>query len=121
VVEIRQPSTVEHGSTRAGRWLRARRLKIALWIAVVEGLLVVVHGIPKWPSLIIAGLLVAFYVFIGRNLRSDVARNASWIAGASQAVMALIPILVTIIGTFTLIAIGALAVVALVILFSDRR
>ena len=120
-MELRQPSVVEHGTSAAGRWLRARRLKIALWIAVAEGLLVVVHVIPKWPALIVAGALLALYVFMGRQLRSDVARQSIWIAAASQALMALIPIAVIVIGTFTLILVGVLAVVALVILFADRR
>src|SRR6266550_3630568 len=31
---------IEAGSTRIGRWLRERRLRLALWVAVVEGLLV---------------------------------------------------------------------------------
>ena len=30
---------IEHGSTRGGRWLRDRRLKVALGLAIVEGLL----------------------------------------------------------------------------------
>jgi hypothetical protein len=121
MVELRHPSVVDHGTSAAGRWLRARRLRVALWIAVLEGLLVVVHVIPKWPALIVAGALVAFYLFIGRNVRSDVGRQASWIAGGSQALMALIPILVIVIGTLTLIVVGVLAVVALVVLFADRR
>ena len=29
---------VEHGSSRMARWLRARRVRIAFWIAVGEGI-----------------------------------------------------------------------------------
>ena len=36
---------MEHGTSRTERWLRARRVRIALWIAVIEGILVVVHVI----------------------------------------------------------------------------
>ena len=28
---------IEHGSTRPGRWLRERRLRLTYWIAAVEG------------------------------------------------------------------------------------
>ena len=96
-------------------------MKIALWIAVVEGLLVVVHVIPKWPALVVAGVLLALYLLLGRQVRSHTARQVMWIAAASQALMALIPILVIVIGTLTLIAVGVLAVVALILLFADRR
>jgi len=121
VFELRHPTVVEHGMSPSGRWLRARRLRLALWIAVLEGLLVVVHVIPKWPALIVAGVLLALYVSLGRRIQSDAVRQASWIAAASQAFMALIPILVIVIGTLTLIVVGILAVVALVVLFADRR
>ena len=118
---MRHPSVVEHGSSSGGRWLRARRLKIALWIAVVEGLLVAVHVISWWIALPIAAALILFYLFVGRETRSDLVRQTSWIAAASQALMALVPILVIVIGTLTLIIVGVLAVVALVVLFADRR
>ena len=52
---------------RAGRWLRERRLRLALWIAVVEGLLVVFDVIPGWPALVVGALVVVFYVFVGRS------------------------------------------------------
>ena len=119
--ELRHPSVVEHGTTSAGRWLRARRLRLALWIAVVEGLLVVFDVIPWWLALVVAAGAMAFYLLAGRQLRSDVGRHTSWIAAASQALMALVPVLVVLIGTLTLVVVGVLAVVALVILFSDRR
>jgi hypothetical protein len=120
-MEVREPSVVDHRASSTGRWLRARRLKIALWIAVAEALLIVIHVIPKWPALIIAALLVGLYVLAGRSVRNDTARQGAWIVGASQALVVLFPILVAIVGTFTLIAIGALAVVGLIVLFSDRR
>ncbi len=111
---------IEHGSTRGGRWLRERRLRFAVWIAVVEGLLVVVHAIPRWPALIVAGLVIAAYLFVGRNVRSDGMRQIGWIAAASQAFLALIPILFIVVGTLALIAVGILAVIALVVLFTER-
>jgi hypothetical protein len=112
---------IEHGSTRAGRWLRARRLRIALWVAVIEGLLVVFHVIPVWAALLVAGVVLAFYLVAGRELRSDVLRQASWVAAASQALVALIPVFVAFVGFVAIIAIALLAVFALVALLGDRR
>jgi len=121
VVELRHAPALEHGTTPSGRWLRARRIRFALWIAVVEGLLVVFDVIPWWLAVAVAGAVIAFWLFAGRKLRSDAVRQASWIAAASQAFMALVPVLVILVGTLALVAVGVLAVVALVFLFADRR
>ena len=112
---------VEHRTTRVGRWLREHRVKIALWIAVGEGILVVFDQISGWLALGIAALVLAFYVLVGRNLRTDAGRQISWIAALSQVFVALVPVLVIIVGTVALIALGLLAVVAIVALLADRR
>jgi hypothetical protein len=112
--------TLPHGTTRTGRWLRARRLKLALWVAVIEGLLVAVHVISWWVAVFVAAAVIAYYFWAGRRLRSDLARQASWIAALSQALVAMVPVLVIIVGTLALIAVGVLAVVALFALLSDR-
>src|ERR671930_108408 len=90
------PRTIEAGSTRSGRWLRERRLRIALWIAVLEGILLLVHAIPRWWALIVAAAVIAFYLFMYRSLRSDTGRQVAWIAAASQAFVALVPVLLAI-------------------------
>src|SRR2546423_15121752 len=76
---------VEHGSTPLGRWLRARRLRIAAWVALIEGLLVLIHAIPRIPAIILAAAIVVFYFGFGRQLRVDSLRQVSWIAAMSQA------------------------------------
>ena len=111
---------IEHGSTRTGRWLRERRLQIAVWIAVIEGLLVVLHAVPRWPSLFVAALVIVGYLGWGRNAKSDAARQTGWILAASQALLALVPIVFIIVGTVALVVVGILAVVALVVLFTER-
>jgi hypothetical protein len=116
-----QGGLVEHGSSSLSRWLRARRLKIALWIAAVEGLLVVLHAIPKFAALAIAAVLILVYFAFGREVRSDAARQVSWIAAVSQALMVLVPVLVILIGGLAFLAVGALAVFALIVLLGDRR
>jgi hypothetical protein len=112
---------IEHRSSRSGRWLRARRLRIALWIAVAEGLLIVFDVIPGWTALVVGALLVAFYFFVGREVRSDTVRHGSWIAAASQLFVALVPVLLFVVGTLAIIVLGILAVIALIALFADRR
>jgi hypothetical protein len=119
--DLPQRQVLEHGSTPAGRWLRARRLKFAAWIAVGEGLLVVLHVIPWFAALALAALAAGFYIWLGRELRFDVGRQASWIAAASQVMVLLVPVLVALIGGLAILAVAILAVVALVVLFTDRR
>ena len=111
---------LEHGSTRFGRWLRARRIRVAFWIAILEGILIVIHAISWWAAIVIAALVVVGWFSLAHRLRSDTARQVGWVAAVSQALVALVPVLVLIVGTLALILVGLLAVVALVILFSSR-
>ena len=60
----------------------------------------------------VAGLVV-LALWVLRNIRSDTIHQVAWIAGVSQAFVALVPILVLVIGTLALIAVGILALVAL--------
>jgi|SRR5436190_24182808 len=119
--QLSRGQPLEHGSTRAGRWLRARRMRFAAWIAVLEGLLVVLHVVPWFAAVALAAAAVGFYVWLGRDLRSDVIRQGSWIAAASQVLVALVPVLVALIGGLAILAVAVLAVVALVVLLTDRR
>ena len=119
--ELGRGAIVEHGTSAAGRWLRMWRLRLALAVAIAEAVLVVAGVVPRLVALAVAVGAIAFYLSAGRNLRSDAARQASWIAAASQALVALVPVLVIVVGGLALVAVAILAVVALVILFSDRR
>ncbi len=115
-----QPA-LEHGTTRSGRWLRSNRTRIAFWIAVIEAILLVFHAVNRWGALLVAVLIIFGYFAVGIRLRSPLARDLAWIAAVSQALVALVPILVILVGTLALIAVGVLAIVALVVLFGDRR
>ena len=113
---------IEAGSTRGGRWLRDRRVRIALWVAVVEGLIAAFsHDIGRWTILGLAVIVLAFYMVAGRQMKWDVARQLSWIAAASQALAILVIIFAFILKLVAIVAIAVFAVVALVYLFSDRR
>jgi hypothetical protein len=117
---IEQP-VLEHRTTRSERWLRRYRTRIAFWIAVVEGLLLVVGAVNRWAALLIAVLIIVGYFAFVRQISWPIAREIGWIAAVSQALVALVPILVILVGTLALIAVGVLAIVALIVLFGDRR
>ena len=47
-------TAIEHGSSRSGRWLRERRLRITLWIAAIEGLLYLFGVLHWWAAFVLA-------------------------------------------------------------------
>ena len=112
---------VEHESSRGGRWLRHHRTRLALWIAVLEAALVVFGVILRWPAFVLAVALLAFYVFVGRNVRNDAVRHLSWIGAVSQLLIVALPALLALLTFAAVVAVVILAAIALVFLFLDRR
>ena len=118
---IEPAGTIEHRTTRMGRWLRARRIRFALWIAVIEGVIVaLLHDVSRWTVIAIAIPLLALYLFWGRTAQSDTVRQLSWIAGASQALTVVVVILAFILSWLALLLAAIFAVVAVLFLLSDR-
>jgi apolipoprotein N-acyltransferase len=119
--ELGHGEVLEHRDTRTRRWLRENRVRAALAIAIVEGILIAFDNID-WPvALVFAVAVLVLYFVAGRRLRSNTARQVAWIAAVSQALVALVPVLLILVGTLTLIVVAALAVIALILLFADRR
>jgi mannose/fructose/N-acetylgalactosamine-specific phosphotransferase system component IID len=112
---------IEHGGTAASRWLQERRLKLALGIAVVEGVLVVAHVIPKWVAIVVGVAVVAYWYFVGRNHSWQLARQVSWTAALSQVFMALVPLLLFVFTALAVAVLVIIAAVALIALLADRR
>jgi hypothetical protein len=115
-------SAIEGGSSRAGRWLRERRLRFALWIAVLEGIVVAIRGdVSRWTVVIIAALVLVVYMLIRQNVRWDAARQVVWIVAASQVLAVLVVIMAFVVGAIALVLVVLFALVALAYLFSDLR
>ena len=96
--------------------------RIALWIAVAEGILVaVLHDVTRWTVIIVAIPLILLYGLWGRNTSSDTARQITWIAGASQALAVLFVLLAAIIGIFVIAFVVLAAIIAIAFFFVDRR
>ena len=115
-----EPGVIEHRQSRVGRWLRERRVAIAVWIAVLEGLLLIVHALPRLLTLAIAVAVVVVFFWLGHRLRPGPVRDVAWIAAVSQAFVMLVPILAIVVGTLALVAVGILAILALALLFTSR-
>ena len=111
---------IDAGTTRYGRWLRERRLRLTLWIAAFEGLLYLFHVLHWWAAVALAIIAVGFWWYVARGNRSDALRQIGWIFAASQLLVLCVPIAL---GVLKLIAIGViaiLAIVALIFLFRER-
>jgi hypothetical protein len=112
---------IEHGSSRAGRWLEARRIRAALWIATLESLVVLFsHDVTKWTVIALAVIGVIAWLG-GRESRSQVVREVLWILAASQLLAVIGVILAWIVKWALILAVVVFAVLGLVYLFLDRR
>ena len=118
---LERGAVIEHGSSRPGRWLRERRLRIALWLAVIEGVFIVFHQIPVVIAIVVGLAVVVLYFTSSDRLTSDIASQVAWIAAVSQVLVMLVPIFLIVLWSIALLIVAILAVVALVLLFSRRR
>jgi len=113
---------IDSGTSRAGRWLRERRLRLALWVAVLEGIVVALRGdVSRWTVIAIAALVLIIYVLVRQNLRWDAARQVVWIVAASQVMAVLVVILAFVVGALALVLVVLFAIAALVYLIGDLR
>jgi len=113
---------IESGSSRAGRWLRERRLRLALWIAVLEGIVVALRGdVSRWTVIAIAALVLVIYMLVRNSVRWDAARQVVWIVAASQVMAVLVVILAFVVGALAIVLVVLFAIAALVFLIGDLR
>jgi hypothetical protein len=114
--------TIPHGTSRTGRWLHARRVRSAFWIAAVEAIVVAIfHDVSRWTVIGLAIIAVALWLAAGRTTHSDTLRQLSWIFAASQLLAVIAVILAFILFWTAIIAAVILAVVGLAYLWLDRR
>jgi hypothetical protein len=111
---------IEHGSSRSGRWLRERRLRLTLWLAAAEGLLYLFHALHWWAAVALAVIAVGFWWFAGRSSRSDVVRNVAWVFAASQLLVLCVPIALGLLKVVAIAVIALIAIAALIFLFTER-
>ncbi|HZU20305.1 MAG TPA: hypothetical protein VE982_03705 [Gaiellaceae bacterium] len=111
---------IEHGSSRAGRWLRERRLRFTLWLAAIEGLLYLFHVLHWWEAIVLAVVAVGFWWYAGRRHRSVVLRQLSWMFAVSQLLVLCVPLALAVLKAVAVAVIALLAIGALIFLFRER-
>jgi hypothetical protein len=112
---------VEHGESRVGRWVHERRFRLALFIGLVETVLVLANGLGWFWILAAAIAAVAFHIVAGRQSRFHAVREISWIAATSQLIAFLIPLLWELVKFLAITILVLLALALLAILLLDRR
>jgi hypothetical protein len=115
-----EPRTIEHGESSSARWLRERRLRLALLIAFVESLLVLTsdHG---WRYVAIAALIAVLAYGFGGRRWGGVVYEIAWVAAFSQVLALLVPFfwgLLWWVGTLALVLLGLFMLAALLL---DRK
>ena len=101
--------------------MAARRIKLALAIAVFEGIVVAfAKDFSSWTVIIISIPIIAFYLFAGRTLDSDTWRQVSWVLAASQAFAVILAVIALTIELWVLIIVGIFAVVALILIVGEK-
>jgi drug/metabolite transporter (DMT)-like permease len=114
-------AVLEHRSTPLGRRLERNRLRIALGVAAVEGVLVLAGAIRWWAVALVALVAVGVYWTVGREHRRPDVRTATWIAAVSQLTVVLVPVVATVAVALAVVLIVLLAGGALAVLQLDRR
>ena len=114
-------TAAEPRPTSAGRWIAARRIKLALAIAVFEGIIVAfAKDFSSWTVIVISIPIIAFYLFAGRTLQSDTWRQVAWVLAASQAFAVLLAVIALTVKLWVLIIVGIFAVIALVLIVGEK-
>jgi hypothetical protein len=118
-VETSRP--IEHRHGRLGTFLREQRVRLVLWVALVEGILVLADVVPWWTVLVLALVAFPLYAVVGRGHPNAVVREGSWIAAVSQLAVVLVPVLAAVVTTLAVVALVIVAIVGLALLLLDRR
>jgi hypothetical protein len=118
VLSETQHPTVEPG---LGGRLRFHRVRIALWIAGIEGVVVVFsHDLTKWTVMALAVIAGLVYL-LGRNAKSNVLRQVVWIFATSQLVAFVLAMLGWIVKWALIGGLVVVAIAGIAYLFVDRR
>src|SRR5262245_26434624 len=117
---MEQQPVIEHRESSSARWLRERRIRLALLIAFVESLVVLFsdHG---WRYVILAVIVsLLAYWFVGRRMPGTV-YEITWVAAVSQLLAVLVPVLWVVVQTLAIIVLVGLALFLLAALLLDRK
>lgn len=104
-----------------GGWLQHHRVRIAAWVAALEGVVVFFsHDVTKWTVIVLAVVGVVGWL-AGRESRSNVVRQVLWIFAVAELLAVILVIFAWILKWVLILGVVVLAVGGLAYLFLDRR
>lgn len=106
-------------SARRG-WLSDRKVKAALLIAGIEGLLLLFGRLSRWVVIAVAIPLILLYLISGREMKPGLGRTILWVVAASQVLVIIAAIIAFFIGLLVLVLLGIFAAVAFVLIYMDQ-
>jgi hypothetical protein len=116
---VREGRAVPYGGSES--WLWAHRIKLALALAVLEGIVVALEDeFSRITVIVIAVPIILFYLLAGRTLESRAGREITWVLAASQSLAVIVVILAFILNWLALLLAGVFALVAIYLLVHDR-
>ena len=110
---------IEHRESSTRRWLRERRLRIALLIAFIESLLVVTSSLG-WFWVVGAAIIAVVLYWLGRRTSSGTVHEVTWIFAASQLISVIVPLFWEVAKFLAILVLVLLALFFLAILLLDR-
>jgi hypothetical protein len=110
---------IEDRESSSHRWLRERRLRIALLIAFIESLLVVTSSLG-WFWVVGAAIIAVVLYWLGRRTSSGTVHEVTWILAASQLISVIVPLLWEVVKFLAILVLVLLALFFLAILLLDR-
>jgi hypothetical protein len=110
---------IEHRESSTRRWLRERRLRIALLIAFIESLLVVTSSLG-WFWVVGAAIVSVALYWLGQRTSSGTVHQVTWILAASQLISVIVPLLWEVVKFLAILVLVLLALFFLAILLFDR-
>jgi hypothetical protein len=95
-------------------------VRVALIVAVLEGVLIIVDVIPRWVAVVIAAVVIAGYFLWGRSVSQPSVRQGMWAVAMSQAIVLFVPIIGWIVGAAVIVVLAVVAALVVVALIIDR-
>jgi hypothetical protein len=104
-----------------GGWLHYHRVRIAAWVAALEGLVVLFsHDVTKWTVIVLAVVGTVGWL-AGRESRSNIIRQILWIFAVAELLAVILVIFAWILKWVLVLGVVVLAVGGLAYLFLDHR
>lgn len=114
------PAMADQATPRRRGFFSDTKVKIALVIAGLEGLLLLFGRLSRWVVIAVAIPLILLYLIGGRDMKPGLGKTILWVVAVSQVLVIIAAILAFFIGLLFLILLGIFAAVAFLLIYMDQ-